>query len=373
MFCATGLLILSSALTGARGAEMPLAEALQTLQRLDRVGQGHMGATAAWQRISQADATQLPTILRGMRDDNPLVNNWIRAAVDTIAERTVRAGQPLPADLLDRYVADRKNSPRSRRLAFEWLIAAEPAARERWIPQLLDDPSLELRREAVAWKLEQAKQATQDTKTDVALAAYRMALQSARDLDQIEAATEALKQQGETVDLPKLFGFLTQWYLIGPFDNTDTQGFDQAYPPEERVDLSASYEGKGQQVQWQQVATDDPYGKVDLSKLLGKHKGAAAYATATFESAAEQPVDLRLGCINGNKVWLNGDLVTANHVYHSGDGIDQYIGKATLKPGKNTILVKICQNEQTEDWAQDWVFQLRVCDELGTAILSSDR
>ena len=40
---------------------------------------------------------------------------------------------------------------------------------------------------------------------------------------------------------------------------------------------------------------------------------------------------------------------------------------------KNTILVKVCQNEQTEEWAQRWQIQLRVCDATGTAVLSADR
>jgi len=39
-----------------------------------------------------------------------------------------------------------------------------------------------------------------------------------------------------------------------------------------------------------------------------------------------------------------------------------------LKPGANTILLKICQNEQTEDWAQRYQFQLRVCNASGIAI-----
>jgi hypothetical protein len=44
-----------------------------------------------------------------------------------------------------------------------------------------------------------------------------------------------------------------------------------------------------------------------------------------------------------------------------------------LKPGRNTILVKVCQNEQVEDWTKEWEFQIRVCDAAGTAILSTDR
>ncbi len=39
---------------------------------------------------------------------------------------------------------------RSRRLAFEWLTKIDPAAPGRLIPGFLNDPSLELRREAVA-------------------------------------------------------------------------------------------------------------------------------------------------------------------------------------------------------------------------------
>ena len=48
--------------------------------------------------------------------------------------------------------------------------------------------------------------------------------------------------------------------------------------------------------------------------------------------------------------------------------VDQYVEPVVLERGKNVILIKVAQNEQTEDWAQDWAFQLRVCDPVGTAI-----
>ena len=37
------------------------------------------------------------------------------------------------------------------------------------------------------------------------------------------------------------------------------------------------------------------------------------------------------------------------------------------------ILVKACQNEQTEKWTVEWEFQLRVCDSTGTAILAANK
>ena len=114
-------------------------------------------------------------------------------------------------------------------------------------------------------------------------------------------------------------------------------------------------------------------GVVDLTKALDKHKGAVTYAYAEFLADKAQPADFRLGCINATKLWVNGKELSANHVYHAGMQVDQYIAKGELLAGKNTILLKVCQNEQKEAWAQDWKFQLRVCDKIGTAILSTDR
>jgi hypothetical protein len=107
--------------------------------------------------------------------------------------------------------------------------------------------------------------------------------------------------------------------------------------------------------------------------VLGKHKGAIAYARTEFRAGESREVEFRIGCITGHKIWLNGELVTANHVYHTGMYIDQYTARGRLKSGKNVILLKLAQNEQTDSWAQDWRFQLRVCDQYGTAIPSQDR
>ena len=97
------------------------------------------------------------------------------------------------------------------------------------------------------------------------------------------------------------------------------------------------------------------------------------YAAAEFLAEKARPVELRLQTTNANKIWLNGELLSQNKVYHAGSKMDQYIGRGKLKPGRNIILLKICQNEQNESWAQDWDFQCRVCDAVGTAVLSADR
>jgi hypothetical protein len=362
------LLAMTAAWVPPTAAAMNLAEGLAALQKVGAEGDGHAAAIEAWPVVAQASPEQLPEILASMRDENRLATNWVRAAVDAIAERTLASGGSLPVESLEAYIADRNHSSHSRRLAYEWLVRVDEQARQRWLPKLLDDPSLELRRDAVAARFDAGKAITSSDKPQ-AVALLREALKFARDKDQVDEVAKALRDAGETVDLPTHFGFLMNWHLIGPFDNRNDIGWDQAYPPEQEQKLDTEYTGMEGAVRWTPAATTQEYGELNLNDLLGKHKGAVAYAVTYFDAQEERPAELRLGCINANKVWLNGELLTANHVYHAGESVDQYVGTGRLKAGRNVILLKICQNEQTEDWAQDWKFQLRVCDPLGTAIL----
>ena len=236
---------------------------------------------------------------------------------------------------------------------------------------MVDDPSLELRRDAIERVVAELKK--ENFSPPVHLAAYQRIFQSARDLDQIDKMAAELHDQGVKVDLPKHMGFVMDWKLIGPFDNREKKGFNVAYPPEKEINPAAVYDGKEGPVKWAAAQSTDRYGDVDLNKAIGKHMGAVAYALAEFDVDQETPCQLRLGSINANKIWLNGELLHEREVYHASTNIDQYTANAKLKPGRNVILLKICQNEQTEQWAQDWKFQLRVCDEIGTAILAKNR
>ena len=116
------------------------------------------------------------------------------------------------------------------------------------------------------------------------------------------------------------------------------------------VDLQAKLQGQQGDVTWALHRTNDEYGVVDLNETLGKFKGAVGYAYTTFVAAADTQVDIRLGCINAHKVWINGQLLTANQVYHSGMEIDQYQASCQLKQGKNTILDRKSTRLNSSHW-----------------------
>jgi hypothetical protein len=113
---------------------------------------------------------------------------------------------------------------------------------------------------------------------------------------------------------------------------------------------------------------------VDVNKAYpGMLKEVTAYAYTVYEAGEACDVELRLGCKNAWKIWLNGKLVFERDEYHRGTRIDHYQLKARLREGPNTLLVKLGQNEQTQPWTKEWQFQLRVCDATGTALLAANR
>ena len=246
------------------------------------------------------------------------------------------------------------------------VLSASPKRAAKLVPGFIDDPAPQLRRDAVAQVLETA---AAEKSTDL----YDKALRAARDVDQIEASAKALEDAGKMVDLPKVMGFLMRWKVIGPFDNTDRKGFAVAYPPEKKIDFEASHDGKKGKVKWSDFSTADKFGMVDVNLEFGELKQVVAYAHTIYESKEKQSVQFRLGCKNAWKVWLNGKLLFARDEYHRGMRIDQYLIDAELNKGKNTILVKLCQNEQEQSWTKQWQFQLRVTDASGTALLAANR
>ena len=303
---------------------------------------------------------------------NTLAENWLRAAAGAIAQREVAAGKPMPVAELKAFASTTSHSPAARELAFELLRQARADEADALVPTFLNDPAAELRREPVARLIAEAKGKAEARDTTAATATYQRALEAARDEDQIRTIADALKELGQKPDLPKHFGFLMDWQVIGPFDNTGREGFATVFPPEKGVDLTASHPGKeGKPLNWQPFSTRDEYGKVDLNKPLGMVKAVTGYATTTFHSEKEREAELRLGCKNAWKVWLNGELLFARDEYHRGARLAQYKMPCRLKAGPNVILVKCCQNEQTETWTVEWEFQLRVCDSTGTAITSA--
>lgn len=276
-------------------------ESLQQLSQIESTDQPNSVA-AAWKNVAQGDVQQLPQVLATIDGTNLLAANWLRAAADAMAERALANKQPLPAAELERFITQTRHDPRARRQAFEWLQKVEPQRAAKLIPDMLQDPSVELRRESVALRMTEAGQHEAAGARDAAIAAYRQALDGARDEDQVKEIAKSLRDLDQEIDLPKHFGFIQNWQLIAPFDNTNQTGLETIYPPETGIELKAEVPGKETTAKWQAFAGEDDFGMIDFNKPFGALKEVVGYAWAEFQSDAEQDVELRLGCKNAWKV-----------------------------------------------------------------------
>lgn len=363
VFCLLNGLTLGQTLHAAS-----IEENIRTIKQVGKNGERHAQTIAAVKELSKGSAETLPVILKSFDGANPLAVNWLRGAVDAIADRELKQSGKLPAKTLEGFVTDTNNSADARRLAYEWLVKVDATAPDRLIPGMLHDASPEFRRDAVDRLIAQATKAGEANDKDTEKKLLKEALSGASDDDQVKAIVKPLRELGETVDLQKHFGFLTEWDLIGPFDNEGLKGFNVVYPPEKEIDLKAKYVGKTGDVEWKHFSTDNEYGIFDIAKKTEPYKGAITYALTNYVSDQPREIELRLGTPNAWKLWVNGEEIFAREEYHRGTALDQYKVTAKLKSGPNKILLKMCQNEQKEDWAQAWTFQIRVCDRSGVAI-----
>ena len=218
--------------------------------------------------------------------------NWLRNAIEAIAERKPPEGQGARSA----SSATRSTRPRRAGSPTSLLVRMDTDTPARLLPTMLDDPAAELRRDAVALAEGDVQKLIAREEKDKAKAALKKLFVIARDRDQVDALAKQLEGMGDKVNLPAKYGFITHWFLIGPFDNTNKAGFAKIYPPETKVDLKVSVEGKdGKQVKWIEHKTADAHGLVDLNKAIGKNMGAVAYAFAVVESKADQAVEIRAG------------------------------------------------------------------------------
>ena len=127
---------------------------------------------------------------------------------------------------------------------------------------------------------------------------------------------------------------LGPWYALGPFlaDNA-RRAFETSYPPEEKIDLEASYQ-KGK-LKWQERAE---WKDGAVHNLTGTN--AATYLYRSVDVDSDSSLGISLGSDDGIRLWINGQEVLSKDVQR-GVAPDQEKVTVSLRAGKNQLLMKI--------------------------------
>lgn len=332
-----------------------VTDGLKAIKAVGPEGAGAEDAAKGWKAVVKGGSAALVPTLTAFDDATPQAANWLRSAVNAIVEEEENAGKAISKVDVGTFAADRKRNPAARRIAYELLAKADKAAAAAMLPDFLNDPSAELRRDAVAAGLKDAEAVVNTPK-------YKEALEklfaAARDQDQVDDLAKKLKDLGAEPNVTKHYGFVTQWNVSEAFDNKELKGFAVPYPPEKATDRTG----------WKYAQSWDPYGNVDLNAAVSDAKDVLAYAVATIVAEDETKCQVRLATPNAVKLFVNGKEVYFKEEYHSGKKHDQHTANVTLKKGANELLVKVCQNDKAQPWMKPWEFAARVCDATGGAL-----
>ncbi|MBX2991575.1 MAG: DUF3857 domain-containing protein [Bacteroidetes bacterium] len=153
-------------------------------------------------------------------------------------------------------------------------------------------------------------------------------------------------------DLPQARGWfntmnaITQWMVIGPFDNISASGFDKAFPPEYEFDQSKTYEGKnGIPATWFEPKAIRFDRWVDFTRYFAFSQ-AVYYANAFIFSPKKQSAWIRIGTSGSLKAFLNDEEIIRYFDENNND-LDTYIIETELQEGWNRLLVKCGYSEIT--------------------------
>ena len=175
-----------------------------------------------------------------------------------------------------------------------------------------------------------------------------------------------MKEMGNAIDLPfkkvlsRKTGFISEWWIAGPFPNKNNEAEQTSYFPERVIDLTQSEVFDTLMAQWQQINLETIYPIIPFADIFGK-KQQAAYAYTEIAMPTDRAAIFKIGSNDGVICWLN-DKKVHEKLYARGLTVDEDIVNIRLRKGVNRILLKVPNR------GANWEACLRVCDTKGIPI-----
>gem|GEM_PF-412167 len=140
------------------------------------------------------------------------------------------------------------------------------------------------------------------------------------------------------------YSSVTDFIVIGTFDNTDNHGMDVCYGPETDFGFHQSQDGRNWVHLSEEAIVGDimPLRYIDLTRHFGPVNDVVAYAITYIHSESPRDVRLDLGSDDGIIAWLNGKEIL--HAPEPGPAAPgQFRIPVKLCAGWNQVMLKIGQ------------------------------
>ncbi|MDY6932929.1 MAG: DUF3857 domain-containing protein [Spirochaetota bacterium] len=162
-------------------------------------------------------------------------------------------------------------------------------------------------------------------------------------------------------------GFVSDYRIIGPFDNRGSSDFEIEHPPERSFSESEIYLGKINIVKWFDTKTDLT-GMIDFEDLFTKVDDSLFYLYRIIDIHESGEYILSFGKTGYMDIWIDGGRIVENRKRHGFD-FDQYHLKVLLQKGEHSILIKL--GDSTYDGVK-WSLRITYLRAVGDAAESGD-
>lgn len=171
----------------------------------------------------------------------------------------------------------------------------------------------------------------------------------------------------------KQAGYVTDWLVVGPFDNEGKSGFEQDFGPDDEPQApfvpGRAFSGKERPVRYRELPAVFNYGWVDFGYIFRPSTHICAHATTfvryeRMEDGKVVPLEkprkitVWVGSDGAHRVNFNGQSIIEESAYRGFD-VDRRGATVLLRPGQNRLSVKVCGADQSP------MFALRLADENG--------
>jgi len=318
----------------------------------------------AFDLLGQVDDPALePTLLEAAERGSELVKPVALAGCLRLADRRAKQGEAEAARAMYHRVLELASQDDQRRQALNGLAAVPDPAALPWVQPWLDSP---VREDAMAAAIAIAGTLA-ETRKEEAIALLSSLLQRKPPRGLANAAAARLRDLGrDTTAYARQAGFVTHWWLTGPFPSPEKAAWEKVYFPEQEIALEKEYEVEGQKYRWKAWVCPDVQGITDLRAQFTPADNVAAYAYAEVTVEADQEVDFRIGSDDDVVCWLNGERIHANPASRP-LVVDQDVVHTRLQAGVNRILLKVLQG------GGQWEFCLRITDREGNPVAFTER
>ncbi|MFO0978775.1 MAG: hypothetical protein U0996_20375 [Planctomycetaceae bacterium] len=282
-------------------------------------------AESATEKLEAMPPDALPHVLRLLSQVPSQTQEQLDTCGRTILQNAKTSGVECPESYFQKFASSTKQDPAARRIALRWLDILKPGAEETFLREHLSDDAF--RSDAISSAIRLAATLGPDQKNE-RIRLLRAAFHEVQDIKQGEQLTEALQNDGITVEPRQHLGIVTNWQC-------ETEML--AGVPVFSRTTSERREGTHDSVRIERTAS----GLINHLYCPPAEKETRFLLRSEVRSNADRPVQIRISCNRVPEFHVNGEEIKLVSRPHDDDGkLSLYSNSISLLRGENTFALK---------------------------------